>query len=168
MTKSRAVTKATQIWNDYMTHHNMRRTMERNSILTATLGINGHFTAADLEAALRADGFNFSTATVYSALALFVDAGILQKLSLGNRAIIYERSMALAGNSRTRQRHNHLVCTACGRIAETRTPEVSLNSIGGEDFSLPGGFEASDVSLTFFGLCAKCRRSAGKKRKTER
>lgn len=162
MSQIRALKKASQLWNDFIDHNGLRRTMERETILASAISLKGHFSAADLEKSLLADGNHFSAATIYSALTSFVKAGILVKLCIDHRSALFERSMALAGNSRTRRRHNHLVCTSCGRVAETAMPELTLSSLAGKGFALPSSFEASDVALTFFGLCAKCRKQKEK------
>lgn len=158
MSQIRALKKALELWNSFIDRNNMRRTMERETILNTAISMKGHFSAADIETALRASGNNFSQATIYSALSAFVEAGILVKLCIDNRSALYERSVSLAGNSRTRRRHNHLVCTVCGRISESTVPEISLSSLAGNGFALPSSFEVTDVALTFYGLCAKCRR----------
>lgn len=158
MSQIRALKKALELWNSFIDRNNMRRTMERETILRTAVSHKGHFSAADIEYSLQSSGHNFSQATVYSALSAFVEADILVKLCIDSRTALYERSVTLAGNSRTRRRHNHLVCTVCGRITETTVPEISLSSIAGKGFALPSSFEVTDVALTFFGLCAKCRR----------
>ena len=162
MSQIRSLKKALLLWNAFIDRTNMRRTMERETILNAVVNFKGHFSAADIEADLRSSGNNFSQATVYSAIAAFVEAGILDKICIDSRSALYERSISLAGNSRTRRHHNHLVCTSCGRVAETTVPEVSLSSLAGKGFALPSSFEATGVALTFFGLCSKCRRHRDK------
>ncbi|MCM1028697.1 MAG: transcriptional repressor [Pseudoflavonifractor sp.] len=155
--------KALQLWDAHVACRKMRQTAERRSILTAALSLKGHFTATMLYNNLRDSGLHFSIATVYSSLSSFVDAGIFIKVNIGNhRGAMYERSINLAGSTRSGHRHIHVVCTSCHRVAEVKQPYTPLSAINSLGLTLPSSFDIKDISLVIYGLCAKCVKSKGK------
>lgn len=157
MSESRTRTAAA-ILSDYIICRKMRQTQERISIMTAAIDMPSHFSPVDLAENLEKKGYRLSLTTVYSTLALLVDADILRRVTFDSRVPLYECSPRLGGNSRTRRTHHHLVCTSCGRITESREPEFSpleMHKLMGKPAA---GFEPKEISLTVYGLCRRCTR----------
>lgn len=160
MSESRAQAVAAAIFSDFIVCRKMRQTPERMSILRTAIDMPSHFSPAELIRKLNSSGSAFSVTTVYSTLSILVDAGILRRVLFDSRVPLYERSLRVCGNCRTRKHHHHLVCTSCGRIAETHKPDVSpeiLQSMLGKNSI---GFTPGEISLTVYGLCRRCRRKA--------
>ncbi len=157
MSESR-VRKATSILSDYIICRKMRQTQERISIMTTAIDMPSHFSSVDLANALRDKGERLSLTTVYSTLTILVDAGILRRITFDSKVPLYECSPRLGGNSRTRRSHHHLVCTSCGKITESREPDISPVEIHKMMGRSGAGFEPKDISLIVYGLCRRCTR----------
>lgn len=121
-------------------------TRQRRLVLDLVRTEDEHPTAAEVfEQASRAmPGISF--ATVYNSLRYLKDAGIIREIaSFGKSPSRYDSET---------YRHDHAVCSECGRLV---------------DFDLPGTvelmrsaarasrFKAESVHLTLVGLCPKCR-----------
>ncbi len=127
----------------YLSEKGLRKTPERFAILHKILEMNSHFEVDGLHAAIEADGYHVSRATVYNTVELLEDAGILRKLSLGHNSSVYELH---------RDNHIHLICKKCGKISEVDNPAViaSLMRLKSVTFSP----ESFDVKV--YGLCSSC------------
>ncbi len=85
-----------------------------------------------------------SRATVYNTVALLKEAGLVHEVFEDGVARIDPN---LAG-------HHHFVCRRCGLVSDVDWETVpGLNTI-----AVPGGEEIESFTVTFRGLCAKCRR----------
>ena len=123
-------------------------TRQRRLVLDLVRTEDEHPTAAEVfEQATKAmPGISF--ATVYNSLRYLKDAGLIREIaSFGKSPSRYDSET---------YRHDHAVCSECGRLV---------------DFDLPGTmelmrsaarasrFKAESVHLTLVGLCPKCRES---------
>jgi Fur family peroxide stress response transcriptional regulator len=128
------------------TSHSRGLTRQRRLVLELVRIKDEHPTAAEVfELASKAmPGISF--ATVYNSLRYLKEAGMIREIaSFGKSPSRYDSEM---------YRHDHAVCSACGRLV---------------DFDLPGTvelmrsaarasrFKAESVHLTLVGLCPKCR-----------
>ena len=163
MSASRVKDTATTLWGDFIVCRKMRQTPERLAILNGALEMPAHFSPADIARSLDKAGTRYSLTTVYTTLNLLVEAKILRRVTFDDRAALYERAPLLGGNSRTRKPHHHLVCTSCGRISETREPDLPLDTIKTSIGKNAAGFEPAEISLTVYGLCARCVRQAARR-----
>lgn len=129
----------------YLNDRGLRKTPERFAILRKILEMNSHFEVDALHAAIEADGYHVSRATVYNTVELLEEAGILRKLSLGHNSSVFELH---------RDNHIHLICKKCGKISEVDNPAViaSLMRLKSNAFSP----ESFDVKV--YGLCSDCDR----------
>ncbi|HVE09527.1 MAG TPA: Fur family transcriptional regulator [Paraburkholderia sp.] len=105
-----------------------------------------HLYVEDVYRGLNGDAQQLSLATVHRAMSQLVNAGLLSCVALGDGRTIYELNKG--------QPHDHLVCTACSRIAEffDTVIESRQQAIAG-DLS----FAISERHLVLFGLCADCQ-----------
>ena len=123
-------------------------TRQRRLVLDLVRTEDEHPTAAEVfEQATKAmPGISF--ATVYNSLRYLKDAGLIREIaSFGKSPSRYDSET---------YRHDHAVCSECGRLV---------------DFDLPGTmelmrsaarasrFKAESVHLTLVGLCPTCRES---------
>ena len=81
--------------------------------------------------------------TVYRALDLFGELGIVRRLDLGDGAR-YELA---------EDHHHHLVCESCGEISEFEECPLDPESLALKNFE----FEVRAHSLEVYGRCAGCR-----------
>jgi Fur family transcriptional regulator, ferric uptake regulator len=104
-----------------------------------------HLHVEDVYRGLNVDEHQLSLATVYRAMSQLVNAGLLSCVAFGDGRTIYELNRG--------QPHDHLVCTACSRIAEFFDTQIDARQQAvADDF----GFAVSDRHLVLFGLCADC------------
>jgi len=123
-------------------------TRQRRLVLDLVRVEDEHPTAAEVfeQASKAMPGISF--ATVYNSLRYLKDAGLIREIaSFGKSPSRYDSET---------YRHDHAVCSECGRLV---------------DFDLPGTvelmrsaarasrFKAESVHLTLVGLCPKCRES---------
>ena len=138
----------------YLLKNKMRQTPERFAILDKVLGLPRNFTATDVAAAMSDSEFRVSSATIYGALNLFIEAGILQKLVLkGGRAHYELRSRTLS--------HIHLICEQCGKIKILNDPEF-VATMRAKRFQ---AFTTSYYTLNVYGICNDCARRKKKHHK---
>ena len=96
----------------FLRERRQRVTAERLTLLDEVFRQHGHIDAEQLLAAVRQRGLKISRATVYRNLELLVESGLVRRQRLGRRRFLYEH---VHGG----QRHDHLVCTACGKATRT-------------------------------------------------
>lgn len=122
-----------------------RMTPQRRAVLDVLAASDDHPTAAEVLERVRRLQPGVGAATVYRALALLVAGGQALELSLGEGASArYDGNVA---------RHDHLVCTGCGRAVD-----VAAALAPGEVRALARrtGFSISGYHLQFHGRCPAC------------
>jgi Fe2+ or Zn2+ uptake regulation protein len=107
-----------------------------------------HPTADEILAGVRERAPEISRTTVYRVLEAFVRVGVARKVCHPGAAARYEI---------VRDRHHHLVCLVCGRMTDFEDPRLDRLPLPG---SKADGFEATDYSIQFRGICATCARAA--------
>ncbi len=134
---------------DYLRERGQRVTSERLALFDEIFAHHGHIDAEQLHRSLRRRGMKISRATVYRNLDLLVECGLVTRQRLGRRRYLYE-------HVHSGQRHDHLVCTDCGRVVEFVSPGIS--ALQGE-ICRAHGFSPSRHSLQIMGLCNECAES---------
>ena len=105
------------------------------------------FTIDDLWQRLRQTEPHMGRATVYRAVEMLVQAGLLNRIEFADGSHHYR----VCGG----EHHHHLTCTQCRSVVEIDLcfPEEQLQAL-----SLQTGFALEGHALTLFGVCALCRR----------
>lgn len=147
MIDDRSRTTARAALTEYLRVKRLRKTPERYAILDKVCAMAHHFDIETLYAAIEDDGFHVSRATLYNAMDLFTDCGIVRRHKFGAEPAQYERA---AGASN----HLHLICQQCGKIKEAKDPEL-VKFMGTRRYS---AFHASYFCLYVYGVCAACAR----------
>lgn len=148
--RSKPSAEAEGRFREVLRRHGQRWTSERLRILESIVNCPGHFTAEELVERLRAAGSAASRATVYRALPLLVEAGLVQAMVLGGEVRRYES--ALAG-----PHHDHLVCTACGKVVEFQFEAFEMLQ---REVAARHGFRLQSHLHELFGICADCADAA--------
>jgi Fe2+ or Zn2+ uptake regulation protein len=89
-----------------------------------------------------------STPTVYAALELLVDLGLVRRIDAGAGATLYD--------ART-EPHQHTVCRQCGRVDDL---DGDLDTAELEQSAAQAGFSARAVEVVISGLCPDCTAAA--------
>lgn len=123
----------------------MRRTIQRDAILRILTHTNQHPTAEWIHKEVRKQLPRVSLGTVYRLLNHLVAEGRVSELTLDDGPKRYDGQ---PGD------HQHVVCTACGRIADV--PEIVPPEARAE-IERWTGFSVLYLSVKWYGLCAECR-----------
>lgn len=119
-------------------------TPQRQVVLQVVRGTEAHLTAAEIYDAARALLPSISYATVYNSLRFLRDEGLIGEITFGNSASRYDRETG---------RHDHAVCTECGRLTDFDLDETSaLLKLAARRSK----FRPQSVHLTLYGLCPDC------------
>jgi len=107
-------------------------------------------TARDIADELRARGERTGIASVYRALDLLHDLGLVKRLDVGDGTARYEPA------DPSGEHHHHLVCDRCGLVTafEDDRLEQAIHALSGR---VDHAIDAHDVVLR--GACPDCRTS---------
>ena len=130
--------------------HGLRLTSSRRAIVDAILGRQGHFAIEELVEELRARGLHASKATVYRALPLLTEAGIVKPAVVTGDEKSYERAVG-------REHHDHLVCGGCGAVVEFEYDAIEILQ---REVAARHGFTLEGHMLQLLGRCPACRAKA--------
>lgn len=133
----------------YLKERRMRRTPERYAILEKVFSTDAHFYIDALHEVLTLEGHRMSLSTVYAAIQLFLEAGLVRRHQFGNQPAQYERVVAAE-----MENHHHLVCTSCGRVRAVKDAEL-MHQLSNLHYPT---FKTQFFSLYVYGLCAWCQK----------
>jgi len=106
---------------------------------------NNHPSAENVYNALTAEYPTLCRTTVYQTLETLCACGLVSKLVIGEREMLFEAEVS---------RHGHFQCMVCGKIYNFFFPETT-------DFPLPPeGFIVDKTHFCYKGTCNKCGASA--------
>jgi Fe2+ or Zn2+ uptake regulation protein len=122
-----------------------RLTPQRRAVFDVLRASHDHPTAREVFDRVQRISPEIGPATVYRSLALLVESGHALELALGGGASArYDANI---------DRHDHLVCSSCGRAVDIDTP-VSARTVAG--LEAESGFVVTGYDLQFRGLCPDC------------
>ena len=104
-----------------------------------------HLTAEQIFGQVREKYSGVVLATIYNNINKLCDTGLIRRVSMDGAPDRYDRT----------ERHDHLVCKSCGKIADISFGDLtaSLHQTLGEDFLY--------YDLKVFYLCPDCRKKEG-------
>lgn len=120
----------------------MKYSRQRELVREAVLHSDCHPTADDIYHQVRLKEPNVSLATVYRNLHQLVEHGMIRRIVIPGDSDRFDRRLAA---------HEHMICTACGRVVDVFFDQPPLRLLG----------QATDVPLTaydlvLYGLCPHC------------
>jgi len=136
-----------QVFQDYIRQRGLRRTPERELILREIFAVHGHFDVDELYLQLRTQGSKVSKASIYRALPLFMDCGLIREVDFRDGHWHYEH---IYGH----EQHNHLRCLGCGEIREFEEPSLKLLE---KQLARAHGYQIKGHQLEVHGFCANCQ-----------
>jgi Fur family transcriptional regulator, ferric uptake regulator len=119
-----------------------RLTRPRRALAELIGGREGHFTAADLLDASKAQRLGIGRATIFRALDLFADLGLLERLDLPSGDHAYVPCEP--------RHHHHVVCSECGASAEVH--DFGVQTVVAE-VERQTGFHIDSHRLELYGRC---------------
>lgn len=122
-----------------------RLTPQRRAVLDVLATATDHPTAGEVFERVRRILPGIGAATVYRTLGLLVESGQALELSLGDVA-----GARYDGNV---HRHDHVVCTECGRAVDIDSP---LPAEATAALAAHTGFTITGYDLQFLGRCPTC------------
>jgi len=120
----------------------IKPSLQRLLLLDYMYHCHEHPTVEKIYADLAAQGHALSKATVYNALTLFVQKGILRIVHLDNNEARYD----ILTND-----HGHFVCESCGAIYDEPVDFDQLNL----KFPESGSIRQRDIF--YRGVCKRCK-----------
>jgi Fur family peroxide stress response transcriptional regulator len=121
-------------------------TPQRRAVLRVVSESAEHLTAGEIFEAARRALPSISFATVYNSLKYLKDAGLVREINFGKGSSRYDRETS---------RHDHAVCSACGRLTDFDLAETSQLMRAAARRSR---FKPESIHLTLVGLCPDCQK----------
>jgi Fur family transcriptional regulator, ferric uptake regulator len=125
-----------------------RLTEPRRSLAALIADQDGHFTAAELVEAARANHVDIGRATVFRTLEVLAGIGAVERLDLPSGEHAYVGCEPA--------HHHHVVCSRCGRSDEI--DDAGLRPVV-RDVARQTGYRVEEHRLELFGLCPACQAS---------
>jgi len=147
----KAIQRALTRYREVLHDRSLKMSRVRESIARAALAQPGHFSVEDLLRTLKADGVNEAhMATVYRAVPLMVEAGLIQP------ALVAKSDSQHYEVAFEREHHDHLICTSCGRVVEYQSEALAALQ---DEIASRYEFQLDKHALSLRGRCKNCRRS---------
>ena len=121
-------------------------TEPRRIVATLVGQRDGHFTALDLVNDARQRRLGVGRATIFRALELFGELGLVERLDLPNGEHAYVACEPA--------HHHHVVCERCGRDSEIE--DCGIENIAAA-IEAQTGYVIDMHRIELFGLCPNCR-----------
>ena len=122
----------------------LRVTRPRVAVLTA-VHANPHADTDSIIRAVREDLPDVSHQAVYDSLSTLTSAGLVRRIQPSGSVARYE--------SRVGDNHHHVVCRACGSIADVDCAVGEAPCLTAADDS---GFAIDEAEVIYWGLCPDC------------
>src|ERR1700733_10320738 len=137
-------------FEEFLATRGLRLTPERSAIVDEVFSSHRHFDGDELTARLleHKGDVRVSRATVYRALRLMVDAGLLRRVARPNGREVYEHDYGYP-------QHDHFICRVCGELIEFQNGAISQIL---DEVAAKNSFRVSGHRLEVYGLCSKCSR----------
>ena len=140
-----------EIFQEYIRRRGLRRTPEREKILLEIFAMHEHFDVDGLYLRLKQRGAKVSKASIYRALPLFIDCGLIREVDFSDGHWHYEH---IYGHGH----HCHLRCVACGQVLEFEAPDLAqLETRLAREY----GYDIISHQLEVKGQCGGCRDKGG-------
>lgn len=133
-------------WEETLWDAGYRVTRQRALVLDAVCAGEGHTSFGDIYLRVRKSDSTIDRSTVYRALRLFAELGLVLPADTGGDETYYEVARP--------QPHHHLVCRECG--IESEIEDSALQAMFRE-IERRHAFEVATDHLVLFGVCAACR-----------
>jgi Fur family ferric uptake transcriptional regulator len=133
---------------DLLREQGLQVTAQRLAVLRA-VAQHPHITADGVAEAARAEIGAISRQSVYDALAVMVDSGIVRRIQPTGTAAMFETRVA--------DNHHHLVCRGCGNLFDVDCAVGDTPCLtAAEDH----GYAIDEAEVVYWGRCRDCQSPA--------
>ena len=122
-------------------------TPQRQAVLRVVSESEEHLTANEIFEAARKSLPSISFATVYNSLKYLKESGLIREIHFGKASSRYDGETS---------RHDHAVCSSCGRLTDFDLAETSRLMRAAARRSR---FKPESIHLTLVGLCPDCQKA---------
>ena len=129
---------------DLLRQHGIQITAQRLAVLRAVAG-QPHVTADGVAEVVRAEIGAISRQSVYDALGLLAEKGLLRRIQPVGSPARFE--------TRVGDNHPHLICRICGRVVDVDCAVGSAPCLTAADGQ---GFEIDEAEVAYWGRCPDC------------
>lgn len=129
---------------DRLRQHGIQITAQRLAVLRAVAG-QPHITADGVAEVVRAEIGAISRQSVYDALGLLAEKGLLRRIQPVGSPARFE--------TRVGDNHHHLICRICGRVVDVDCAVGSAPCLTAADGQ---GFEIDEAEVAYWGRCPDC------------
>jgi Fur family ferric uptake transcriptional regulator len=130
--------------SELLRRHAIQITAQRLAVLRA-VSDQPHITADGVADVVRREIGAISRQSVYDALGMLVDKGLIRRIQPSGSAARFE--------SRIGDNHHHLICRDCGRVVDVDCAVGSRPCLKASD---DHGFEIDEAEVAFWGRCPEC------------
>lgn len=134
-------------FNHFLSRKHLKTTLQRNLVVDAMVEVGRHTHVDELYQLLRAKHPYIGHATVYRALRLLAESGLVREINLGDGITRYELA-------RQGARRDYLVCSGCGVITEFDNSAVEKEQLR---LAHSFGFTIETLKIELKGLCRHCQ-----------
>jgi len=126
----------------------LKYTEQREVVLNVLLHADDHLTAEEIYNLIKTKktDSNIGIATVYRALSFLEEVNLITSITFGADGKKYE--------SNTKDHHDHLICTNCGKIVEFMDEEIEKRQ---ERIAKKNKFKITSHSMQIYGICESCQ-----------
>lgn len=126
----------------------LKYTEQREIVLNILIHADGHLSAEEVYNLIKSKkpDSNIGIATVYRALGFLEEVNLITSITFGAEGKKYE--------SNTKEHHDHLICTNCGKIVEFMDCEIEKRQ---DKVAKKNLFKITSHSMQLYGVCDTCQ-----------
>ncbi len=122
----------------------LRKSRQREKILTLLRSTGSHPTANWLYAKMRREFPDLSMGTVYRNIGILIQQGLVNRMDFGSTFDRFDANTVP---------HYHFICEKCGSISDL---DIAVDDALNTRVEKTTEFQVRRHEIEFYGLCAKC------------